>query len=104
MEAFVYMLRCADGADYVGSHRGSDVANRVADHNAGLHRQAWTHRRRPVELVWSEQFAEITDAKTCLLCYEADPAGCHRAVLAEPLPARAGWRQGTSDFWPKCAP
>ncbi len=62
MAIFVYMLRCADGAYYIGSHRGDDVANRVADHNAGRFPKAWTHRRRPVELVWAEAFEHALDA------------------------------------------
>ncbi len=35
MAIFVYRLRCSNGADYIGSHRGEDVATRVADQNAG---------------------------------------------------------------------
>lgn len=29
---------------------------------------------------------------TCLLCYEADPADCHRAVVAEEMAKRAGFK------------
>ena len=36
MTAWAYMLRCADGRYYVGSHRGLDVTGRAADHNSGL--------------------------------------------------------------------
>ena len=75
MEAFVYMLRCADGAYYVGSHRGSDVAHRVAGHNSGLYPKAWTFRRRPVELVWSEHFGSVLDA----IAYERQFKGWSRA-------------------------
>jgi putative endonuclease len=56
MRFWVYMLRCADGLYYVGSHRGEDVANRVSEHQAGLHREVFTFRRRPVELVWCDEF------------------------------------------------
>ena len=62
MAIFVYLLRCSDGAYYIGSHRGEDVAHRVADHNAGRFPQAWTQRRRPVELVWAESFESALDA------------------------------------------
>ncbi len=65
MAIFVYMLRCADGAYYIGFHRGEDVAHRVADHNAGRFPKAWTYRRRPVELVWAEEFASILDGIAC---------------------------------------
>ena len=60
--AWVYMLRCADGRYYVGSHRGEEVAARVWEHQAGVHPKAWTFKRRPVELVWCGSFEMITDA------------------------------------------
>ena len=48
--AWVYILRCADGRYYVGSHRGPDIDLRVGEHSAGKYPEAWTFRRRPVEL------------------------------------------------------
>ncbi|MEL7541765.1 MAG: GIY-YIG nuclease family protein [Pseudomonadota bacterium] len=63
--AFVYILRCSDGAYYVGSYRGDDLNVRVAEHNFGHRKKAWTYRRRPVELVWSEHFVRYTDAVSC---------------------------------------
>ena len=62
---YVYMLRCADGAYYIGSYRGDDVMLRVHEHNLGYRKKAWTYKRRPVDLVWSEHFARITDAIAC---------------------------------------
>ena len=62
MRVWVYMLRCADGRYYVGSHRGEDVQVRVWEHNAGLHPTAWTFSRRPVELVWCEAFLRADEA------------------------------------------
>jgi putative endonuclease len=59
--AFVYMLRCADGAYYVGSATGDDLTRRIAEHNSGAY-PGYTSSRRPVHLVWSEHFARITDA------------------------------------------
>ncbi|MHA7857983.1 MAG: GIY-YIG nuclease family protein [Henriciella sp.] len=63
--AFVYMLLCADGAYYVGSYRGADLNVRVAEHNSGFRKTAWTYRRRPVELVWAEHFARYDEAVAC---------------------------------------
>ncbi len=60
MTAHVYILRCSDGRYYVGSTRGS-VEKRVAEHNAGTY-GGYTARRRPVELVYSQDFDRITDA------------------------------------------
>ncbi len=60
MSAAVYILRCADGAYYVGLTRLS-VEKRVAEHNAGKF-GGYTASRRPVSLVFSETFERITDA------------------------------------------
>ena len=60
MSAFVYILRCADGSYYVGSTRKS-LEERVAEHNSGLLR-GYTRSRRPVSLIWSQEFDRITDA------------------------------------------
>ncbi len=73
--AWVYILRCADGMYYVGSHRGSDPAVRVAGHNAGLDPKAFTYKRRPVELVWAGDFQFITDA----IAFERQLKGWSRA-------------------------
>lgn len=60
MNAYVYIVRCADGSYYVGSTRGS-IEERVAQHNAGTS-DGYTARRRPVELVFQQDFDRITDA------------------------------------------
>lgn len=60
MGAFVHMLECSDGSFYIGSTRDS-LETRVNQHNAG-HFGGYTARRRPVRLVWSENFQQITDA------------------------------------------
>ena len=61
--AYVYLLRCADGTYYVGSTRGT-VEQRVGERNAGTF-GGHTATRRPVELVWSQDFDRITDAIAC---------------------------------------
>ena len=58
--AYVYLLRCADRSYYVGSTRGT-LEQRVGEHNAGTF-GGHTETRRPVELVWSQDFDRITDA------------------------------------------
>ena len=60
MNAYVYILRCADGHYYVGSTRAS-LELRLAQHNDGTF-NGYTKSRRPVELVYSEAFDRITDA------------------------------------------
>jgi putative endonuclease len=58
MRAFVYMLQCADDSFYVGSATGDDLS---AQHESGAY-PGYTYSRRPVRLVWSEHFEQITDA------------------------------------------
>ncbi|MEM6649664.1 MAG: GIY-YIG nuclease family protein [Pseudomonadota bacterium] len=59
---WVYMLRCNDGKYYVGSYRGEDITTRVVEHNAGIYDKAWTKKRRPVTLVWSDLFPNADQA------------------------------------------
>jgi putative endonuclease len=61
MGAFVYMPLCSDGSYYVGSATGDDLTRRIAEHEAGTY-HGYTFSRRPVRLVWSEHFEQITDA------------------------------------------
>lgn len=63
--AFVYILLCSDGAYYVGSYRGADLNVRIAEHNSGYRKTAWTYRRRPVALVWADHFARYDEAVAC---------------------------------------
>lgn len=60
MSAFVYMVRCSDGSYYVGSARGA-LEKRIEEHNAGI-LGGYTARRRPVVLVFQQEFQQITDA------------------------------------------
>ena len=60
MNAYVYILKCSDGRYYVGITRGS-LEHRVAEHNAGIY-GGFTKSRRPVELVFHQDFDRITDA------------------------------------------
>ena len=60
MNAHVYILRCSDGSYYVGSTRGS-LDKRIAEHNAGTF-DGYTAQRRPVTLVFSQDFDRIADA------------------------------------------
>jgi predicted GIY-YIG superfamily endonuclease len=54
-----YILRCADGTYYVGS--AENVAERVSRHNAG-DGAAWTVRRRPVTVVYTESHPDEASA------------------------------------------
>jgi len=55
MNFWAYMLRCADGSYYVG--HTEDLEARVADHQSGLI-EGYTRTRRPLTLVWSQDFPD----------------------------------------------
>ena len=57
---FVYILKCKDDSFYTGIT--NNVERRLYEHNIGLHKEAYTFSRRPVELVWYEMFTEPTQA------------------------------------------
>ena len=50
---YTYILRCADGTLYTGWT--NDLEKRLASHNAGTGGK-YTRTRRPVELVYFEEF------------------------------------------------
>ena len=56
---FVYIVRCADGSLYTGCAR--DPRARIRAHNAGRGAR-YTSGRRPVRLVYSEQFETLSEA------------------------------------------
>ena len=59
----VYIVECSDGSYYVGLAR-LGLERRVGEHNDGVFR-GYTFSRRPVKLVWSEDFDRLTDAIAC---------------------------------------
>lgn len=60
MPAYAYILRCADDSYYTGKTQKS-LDDRVAEHNAGSF-GGYTTKRRPVTLVWHQEFGSYTDA------------------------------------------
>ena len=56
---YVYMLRCSDGSYYVG--HTNDLEHRLAAHERGAI-EGYTLSRRPVELVFSDQFSTRQEA------------------------------------------
>jgi len=56
---YVYILKCADGRYYTG--HSDALERRIAEHQSGGFCD-FTSRRRPVELVWSENFGTRIEA------------------------------------------
>lgn len=73
MPYYVYLLKCADNSYYTGST--NDVERRLHEHQSGANSTAYTFSRRPVELVWSGEFATRREA----LDFEYQVKGWSRA-------------------------
>lgn len=58
--AYVYILACADGSYYTGFT--TDLERRLKAHNSA-HGAAYTRSRRPVRLIYSEEFPTATAAR-----------------------------------------
>jgi tRNA/rRNA methyltransferase len=59
MSFYAYMLRCSDSSYYVG--HTDDLEARIGAHQSGLI-PGYTQKRRPVQLVWSQDFPERDQA------------------------------------------
>jgi putative endonuclease len=57
---FVYILKCNGGTYYTGVT--NSVERRFFEHQNGLISGCYTHNKRPLQLVFVEEFAEINDA------------------------------------------
>ncbi len=53
------MLKCADGTFYTGCT--TNLEQRMTQHIEGVY-DGYTKRRRPVQLVWFEEFRDIREA------------------------------------------
>ena len=56
---WVYILKCSDGSYYTGST--SNIEKRISEHQQG-EVKGYTHNRRPIELVFSENFDDVYNA------------------------------------------
>ncbi|WP_405199476.1 GIY-YIG nuclease family protein [Christiangramia sp. LLG6405-1] len=53
---YVYLLNCKDDSYYVGMT--SNLEERLLQHNSGKFQDAYTFNRRPVKLMWAQQFTD----------------------------------------------
>ena len=51
---YVYILLCADGVTYTGITW--DISRSLIEHQNGLNKRSFTYRRRPVKLIFQQQF------------------------------------------------
>jgi tRNA(adenine34) deaminase len=60
MSFWVYILKCSDGSFYTG--HTDNLEYRIAQHQAGEIAGCYTHTRRPVALIFSQDFADRQSA------------------------------------------
>jgi putative endonuclease len=56
----VYILRCTDNSYYTGIT--SDLDRRIHEHQSGSSPGSYTSARRPVELVFTQEFSSVNQA------------------------------------------
>jgi putative endonuclease len=82
---WVYMLRCADRSFYVG--HTENLEDRIAQHKQGSITSCYTYQRRPVTLVFSQDFPSRIEA----LAMERKIKGWNRAKKTALI--RGDWRE-----------
>ena len=60
MVFWVYILRCADGSYYTG--HTDNLEERIGEHATGAIVNCYTFKRRPIELVFSQEFTTREEA------------------------------------------
>lgn len=57
---YVYILECSDGLTYTGLT--NDISRRLEEHQKGLNKTCFTYKRRPVELIFHQEFNVVEQA------------------------------------------
>ena len=57
---YLYILKCFDGLTYTGVT--NDLSRRMEEHQSGLNKTCFTFKRRPVELIFHQEFNDIEQA------------------------------------------
>ena len=57
---FVYIVECADGSYYTGYT--TDIQRRLNEHNYSTRSAKYTRSRRPVKLIYSEEYTTLSEA------------------------------------------
>ena len=57
---FVYILKCSDNLLYVGVT--NNIERRFEEHQKGLNKNCFTFKRRPLELLFNQDFNDIKQA------------------------------------------
>jgi len=57
---FVYILKCSDGLTYTGIT--NNISRRFIQHQKGINKNCFTYKRRPVKLIFQQEFNDINQA------------------------------------------
>ena len=57
---YVYIVECSDGTYYTGYT--TDIDRRINEHNYSTRSAKYTRSRRPVKLMYSEEYKTISEA------------------------------------------
>lgn len=57
---YIYILLCADSLTYTGIT--DDINRRFSEHQNGLNKTAFTYKRRPVQLIFQQEFNDVLQA------------------------------------------
>tara|TARA_A100000171_G_scaffold52079_1_gene68901 strand:+ start:10805 stop:11128 length:324 start_codon:yes stop_codon:yes gene_type:complete len=57
---YVYILKCEDDSFYTGIT--SNLSKRFDEHDIGKYRNCYTFRRRPLELIFQQEFNDVLQA------------------------------------------
>ncbi len=57
---YIYILQCSDGSYYTGVT--NNVERRFYEHQEGLIDRCYTHNKRPVKLMYVEEFSDVIEA------------------------------------------
>lgn len=57
---YVYILKCSDGLTYTGIT--NNISRRFEEHQKGLNKTCFTYKRRPLELIFQQEFNNVEQA------------------------------------------
>ena len=57
---FIYILKCSDGLTYTGFT--NNLSRRLSEHKNGLNNNCFTFNRRPLELIYHQEFNDVNQA------------------------------------------
>ncbi|MDT0675184.1 GIY-YIG nuclease family protein [Autumnicola musiva] len=57
---YVYIVECSDKLLYTGIT--NNITRRLAEHNSALNQNSFTYKRRPVQLIFHQEFNDVNQA------------------------------------------